>query len=138
MSASACADGEHTDGGGIARLATRTFKPYTKAEIIEALQWRPEDATIDDAMESLYIMAKIEIVETLIACESQAHRCRSQYDAGLGAETMRDLELMLQRLEFVSTTFRAVMGQLRELAGRAIAPPAEAAPISFGRWCRSA
>jgi hypothetical protein len=46
---------------------TRTFKPYTKSEIIEALQKLPEDATVDDAMESLYIMAKIEIAESQFA-----------------------------------------------------------------------
>ena len=40
-------------------MATRTFRPYTKAEIIESLQKLPEDATIDDAMEWLYVMAKI-------------------------------------------------------------------------------
>ena len=40
---------------------TRTFKPYTKAEIIASLQKLPEDATVDDAMERLYIMARLEI-----------------------------------------------------------------------------
>jgi hypothetical protein len=68
-----------------------------------------------------------EIVETLTACEIQARRCRGQYDAGLGEETMRDLELMLQRLEFASVAFRGVMGQLRQLAGRPLAP--RAAPV---------
>lgn len=57
-----------------------------------------------------------EIVTTISACLVQARRCRGQYDAGLGEETMRDLELLLQRLEFVSLAFRAVMGQLHELA----------------------
>ncbi|MCC7369212.1 MAG: hypothetical protein IT306_12360 [Chloroflexi bacterium] len=57
-----------------------------------------------------------EIVTTISACLVQARRCRGQYDAGLGEETMRDLELLLQRLEFVSVAFRAVMSQLRELA----------------------
>jgi hypothetical protein len=33
----------------------------TKAQMIKALQSLPEDATIDDAMERLYILAKIEI-----------------------------------------------------------------------------
>src|SRR4051794_14001813 len=37
-----------------------------------------------------------EIVETLSACLIRARRCRDQYDAGLGEEMMRDLELMLQ------------------------------------------
>jgi predicted transcriptional regulator len=41
-------------------MVARTFKPYTKAEIIASLQRHPEDATIDDAMEWLYVMAKIE------------------------------------------------------------------------------
>jgi len=45
----------------------RKFKPYTKAEIIAALQKLPEDATLDDAMESLYIMAKVEIAEAQFA-----------------------------------------------------------------------
>ena len=38
----------------------KKFRPYTKAEIIASLQKLPEDATIDDAMEWLYVMAKIE------------------------------------------------------------------------------
>lgn len=46
---------------------TRTFKPYTKAEIVDAIQGLPEDATIDDAMECLYVLAKIEIAEAQIA-----------------------------------------------------------------------
>jgi hypothetical protein len=33
----------------------------TKAQMIEAIQSLPEDATIDDAMERLYVLAKIEI-----------------------------------------------------------------------------
>jgi hypothetical protein len=84
-----------------------------------------------------------EIVDTLAACQIQARRCRGQYDAGLGEETMRDLELMLQRLEFISVAFRAVMGQLREIAGRSEMPqlpqpqamPARPAVVS---WIRSA
>ncbi|HZO31282.1 MAG TPA: hypothetical protein VFH48_35400 [Chloroflexota bacterium] len=48
-------------------MIERKFKPYTKAEIIAALQKLPEDATLDDAMESLYIMAKIEIGEAQFA-----------------------------------------------------------------------
>jgi predicted transcriptional regulator len=42
-------------------------RPYTKAEIIASLQKLPEDATVDDAMEWLYVMAKIEIAEAQIA-----------------------------------------------------------------------
>jgi hypothetical protein len=79
-----------------------------------------------------------EIVETLAACEAQVRRCRHYYDSGLGADTMQELELMLQRLEFVSTTFREVMGQLRQLAARSTVPramPARPAPAS---WIRSA
>jgi predicted transcriptional regulator len=41
-------------------MIEKKFKPYTKAEIIASLQQLPEDATIDDAMEWLYVMAKIE------------------------------------------------------------------------------
>jgi hypothetical protein len=77
-----------------------------------------------------------EIVDTLTACENQARRCRGQYDAGLGEETMRDLELMLQRLEFASVTFREVMGQLRQLAGRPLLPqsaPERPAIVAFSR-----
>jgi hypothetical protein len=79
-----------------------------------------------------------EIVETLTACEIQARRCRGQYDAGLGEETMQDLELMLQRLEFASVAFRDVMGQLREQAGRPLAPrPLPEKPMVIS-WSRSA
>ena len=63
-----------------------------------------------------------EIITTLSACLVQARRCRHQYDAGLGEETMRDLELLLQRLEFVSAAFRTVMGQLREMSPAPIVP----------------
>lgn len=83
-----------------------------------------------------------EIVETLAACHNQARRCRGQYDAGLGEETMRDLELMLQRLEHVSVSFRAVMGQLRQIASGAPLPqpmpqPAPSRPVVVA-WTRSA
>lgn len=79
-----------------------------------------------------------EIVETLDACLIQARRCRGQYDAGLGEETMRDLELMCQRLEFASIAFRHVMGSLRQMTTRSIMPLPSAvrpAPVS---WIRSA
>jgi hypothetical protein len=33
----------------------------TKAQMIEAIQSLPDDATVDDAMERLYVLAKIEI-----------------------------------------------------------------------------
>jgi hypothetical protein len=79
-----------------------------------------------------------EIVETLTACEIQARRCRHQYDAGLGDETMRDLDLLLQRLEFVSVAFRAVMGQLREATSESFVPrPSLSRPLSAA-WVRSA
>jgi predicted transcriptional regulator len=42
-------------------MIKKKLKPYTKAEIIASLQKLPDDATIDDAMERLYVMAKIEI-----------------------------------------------------------------------------
>ena len=48
-------------------MIERKFKPYNKAEIIASLQKLPEDATVDDAMEWLYVMAKIEIAESQIA-----------------------------------------------------------------------
>ena len=41
-------------------MIEKKFKPYTKAEIIASLQKLPEDATIDDAMEWLHVMSKIE------------------------------------------------------------------------------
>jgi len=74
-----------------------------------------------------------EIITTLSACLVQARRCRHQYDAGLGEETMRDLELLLQRLEFVSVAFREIMGQLRELSATPLAPQPHIAS-----WIRSA
>lgn len=79
-----------------------------------------------------------EIVEALTACEIQARRCHGQYDAGLGEETMQDLELMLQRLEFASVAFRDVMGQLRERAGRPLAPQALPEQPMVISWSRSA
>jgi hypothetical protein len=48
-------------------MIDRKFRPYTKAEIVEAIQSLPEDATIDDAMERLYFLAKIEIARSQIA-----------------------------------------------------------------------
>jgi hypothetical protein len=45
----------------------KKFRPYTKAEIIASLQKLPENATVDDAMECLYVMAKFEIAEAQIA-----------------------------------------------------------------------
>jgi hypothetical protein len=77
-----------------------------------------------------------EIVETLSACQIQARRCRGQYDAGLGEETMRDLELMLQRLEFVSVAYRSVMGQLRQATSRTFMPqpvPSRPVVVAFTR-----
>jgi hypothetical protein len=55
-----------------------------------------------------------EIAQTLAACELMSRRCRHQYDAGLGEDTMDELELLLQRLEFVAVGFRALMNDLRE------------------------
>jgi hypothetical protein len=34
--------------------------PQTKSEIVRAIQELPEDATVEDAMERLYFLAKIE------------------------------------------------------------------------------
>ena len=79
-----------------------------------------------------------EIVEALAACETRARRCRGQYDAGLGEDTMLDLEVILQRLEFVSVAFREIMGQLRQLAGRPIAPLAVPSRPTVVSWTRSA
>ena len=47
-------------------MIEKKFRPYTKAEIIASLQKLPEDATVDDAMECLYVLAKIEIAEAQI------------------------------------------------------------------------
>lgn len=79
-----------------------------------------------------------EIVETLAACLIQARRCRGQYDAGLGEETMRDLELMCQRLEFASIAFRQVMGGLRQMTAKTFMPLPSAARPAPVAWIRSA
>ena len=79
-----------------------------------------------------------EIVDTLAACATQARRCRGQYDAGLGEDTMQDLEVMNQRLEFASVAFRDVMGQLRLLAGRPLAPQSASPRTNVVAWSRSA
>ncbi len=42
-------------------MVEKKFKPYTKAEIIASLQKLPEDATVDDAMERLAFLARLEI-----------------------------------------------------------------------------
>ncbi len=65
-----------------------------------------------------------EIAQTLAACELMARRCRHQYDAGLGEDTMAELELLLQRLEFVTVAYRALMNDLREAAGTPSLAPA--------------
>jgi hypothetical protein len=51
---------------------------------------------------------------------------------------MQDLELMLQRLEFASVGFRDVMGQIREQAGRPLAPRALPEQPMVISWSRSA
>jgi hypothetical protein len=79
-----------------------------------------------------------EIVETLDGCLSQARRCRGQYDAGLGEETMRDLELLCQRLEFASIAFRQVMGSLREMTSKTFMPLPSPARPAVASWIRSA
>jgi hypothetical protein len=79
-----------------------------------------------------------EIVETLDACLNQARRCRGQYDAGLGEETMRDLELMCQRLEFASIAFRQVMGGLRQMTARTFMPLPNVSRPAPLTWIRSA
>jgi hypothetical protein len=79
-----------------------------------------------------------EIVETLSACLVQARRCRGQYDAGLGEETMRDLELMCQRLEFASVAFRQVMGSLRQMTARTFMPLPSVTRQAPLTWIRSA
>lgn len=79
-----------------------------------------------------------EIVEALDACLNQARRCRSQYDAGLGEETMRDLELLCQRLEFASIAFRQVMGNLRQMTSKTFMPMPSPARPAAASWIRSA
>jgi hypothetical protein len=89
--------------------------------------------------ESAYPVAGAhEIVETLTACQIQARRCRGQYDAGLGEETMRDLELMLQRLEFVAVAFRSAMSQLRQTTSKTFMPQPVPSRPSIVAWTRSA
>jgi hypothetical protein len=63
-----------------------------------------------------------EIAQTLAACELMSRRCRHQYDAGLGEDTMEELALLLQRLEFVAVGFRAFMNHLREQSGAPTLP----------------
>lgn len=75
-----------------------------------------------------------EIVESLSACALQARRCLRQYDAGLGEDTMRDLELLLQRLEFVTLAFREVLTQIRE----ATTCRPSVGTVVLGPWARSA
>ena len=45
-------------GDGIVILPMET--PQTKSEIIRAIEDLPDDATVEDAMERLYFLAKIE------------------------------------------------------------------------------
>jgi len=51
---------------GDLRVTTRVLSlvpmetPQTKTEIIQAIQDLPDDATLEDAMEKLYFLAKIE------------------------------------------------------------------------------
>ena len=68
-----------------------------------------------------------EIAQTLAACELLARRCRHQYDAGLGEDTMADLDLLSQRLEFVALAYRALMNDLRAETD------APARPLSLAR-----
>jgi hypothetical protein len=79
-----------------------------------------------------------EIVETLDACLTQARRCRGQYDAGLGDETMRDLELLSQRLEFASIAFRQVMAALRQMTAKTFMPMPSPARPAAPSWIRTA
>lgn len=82
-----------------------------------------------------------EIVETLTVCQMLVARCRSQYDAGLGDDTMRDLDVLDQRLDFVSVAFREVMEQLRQCSTQPFGPPpceAHAEQSAPRSWIRSA
>jgi hypothetical protein len=45
---------------------TRTFKPYTKVEILKSLQKIPEDATVADAIEWLHVLRDIEVANAQI------------------------------------------------------------------------
>lgn len=55
-----------------------------------------------------------EIVQTIATCEAQVRRCQHYYTSGLGDETMQELGLLLQRLEFVTHAFRTLMNGLRQ------------------------
>lgn len=129
---------------GLALVASERLLPYLNRHLTgnRPTTARPGLMVVGDApgemLASRPTAGPQEIVETLVACEIQARRCRGQYDAGLGEETMRDLELMLQRLEFVSVTFRDVMGALRQLASRPLAPLAGASGPAALAWSRSA
>lgn len=82
-----------------------------------------------------------EIVGTLTDCQVLIARCRHQYDAGLGEDTMRDLDVLQQRLDFVSVAFREIMNGLRQQSVQPFGPQprdtriGSAAPIS---WIRTA
>jgi hypothetical protein len=48
-------------------VAIRTHRPYTKADILKSLQKLPEDATVADAIEWLYVLRDLEIADAQIA-----------------------------------------------------------------------
>jgi hypothetical protein len=79
-----------------------------------------------------------EIVETLTVCQILITRCRSQYDAGLGDDTMRDLDVLQQRLDFVSVAFREIMDELRRRSTQPFGPQPRNAPAAPLTWIRSA
>jgi len=79
-----------------------------------------------------------EIVETLATSLDHAQRCRRQYDAGLGEDTMRDLELLCQRLELASIAFRQVMGNLRQMTTQTFMPMPSMSRPAIASWVRTA
>ncbi|MCC6178113.1 MAG: hypothetical protein IT305_22655 [Chloroflexi bacterium] len=105
--------------------AERLLPELRLAVAIPARSFRPNlvlaAATAAEAATVTPIAGPDEIVLTLDACRHQAERCRRAYDAGLAADTLDELGLLLQRLEFVALAFRQIMALLCQSVPRAVA-----------------
>jgi hypothetical protein len=109
--------------------ATVTARASSEKLLPELRQYAPAETTLAPRPSLMVVVGApsaarpaaslSEITETLAACELMARRCRHQYDAGLGEDTMEELGLLLQRLEFVAVGFRALMNDLRQHNGAA-------------------
>jgi hypothetical protein len=45
---------------------SKTFKPYTKAEIMATIARLPDDATIDDAIDRLFFIRSLEVAHAQV------------------------------------------------------------------------